>query len=63
MKAAAEAFGAGARYYDNTATLIKAVLDEAQTPGTVLVKASHYMKLDAVVTAVVGEYGISSQKK
>lgn len=63
MKAAAEAFGAGARYYDNTAALIKAVLDEAQTPGTVLVKASHYMKLDAVVTAVVGEYGISSQKK
>ena len=63
MKAAVAAFGAGARHFEGRGELTDAVMQEAQTPGTILVKASHSMKLNEVVQAVTDEYGIASQKK
>lgn len=63
MRAAVEAFGAGARHYATRQELTSAVMEAAQKPGTLLVKASHYMKLTEVVQAVIDDCGITSSKK
>ncbi len=52
MQAAVTAFGSGARHFDTIEDLIHAARVSAQTPGTLLVKASNYVGLSAVVEAI-----------
>ena len=52
MRAAVEAFGAGARHFETLEALSQAAVSAAQTPGTLLMKASHASELSRVVDAV-----------
>ena len=52
MKDALGAAGAAAHFYLKREDLTRAVQEAIKTPCTVLVKASHYVGLDAVVRAV-----------
>ena len=52
MREAVGAFGSGARWFAGVDELTHAAKVAAQTPGSMLVKASHSMHLEAVVDAV-----------
>jgi len=54
---AAQAFGAGARSFEDTQSLIDALRDELQPNVNVLVKASRKMRLEQVVSALTEEKG------
>ena len=52
MRFAVEAFGIGARHFETIEELTHAAQVAAQTPGTLLVKASNAAGLSRVVDAV-----------
>lgn len=52
---AVQAFGPGARHFDNMASLLAAVREALPTVGSVLVKGSRFMKMEQVVQAIETE--------
>jgi UDP-N-acetylmuramoyl-tripeptide--D-alanyl-D-alanine ligase len=54
-RAAVEAFGKGARYFDAVEEMIAAVQKELGPPTTALVKGSRFMRMERVVQALAGE--------
>jgi len=56
-RAAATAFGEGARHFDSVEALIAAVHGELRPGATVLVKGSRFMRMERVVAALAEEGG------
>ena len=54
---AAQAYGPGARHFDNMASLLAAVQAALPEVGSVLVKGSRFMKMEQVVQAIEKEEG------
>jgi UDP-N-acetylmuramoyl-tripeptide--D-alanyl-D-alanine ligase len=58
MKEAVEAFGSDARHFDSVESLEKAVAAEAMQGGSIMVKASNFMKLSGLVRKIVDANGV-----